>query len=91
MKKRTKYYTTDVEVEVEVELNQFDNDEIIDELSHRNLNKQEKESVANVIGAKFDSKLPLMVDQMKYELFMENINNFTLEQFESYIKLINTK
>jgi len=84
------YKTIEVEVDVDVDLDDFDTDDIIEELRSRvkKMSKQDKldfREVCFAIIGKSDKQITRMVDAAKVELFYENIEKFTLEQFEAFI------
>lgn len=79
--------TITTEVEIDVDLCEFDSSDLIEELSQRIDDKQ----LANYdmialqrLGAYNGPEIKTLLDQMKLDLFLENFNKFTLEEMEQF-------
>ena len=82
-----------VEVEVELNIEEFDNEELIDELKDRSLSTEELgelRAICNVKDNEFNGyQIESLADLQKFELFIEYIDDFTIEQFEIFINKLN--
>jgi len=75
-------------VEVDVDLDQFNTEDLIQELSYRVLSTQMTDDIKNLLSdyEKPNLKFPGLIDSMKFDLFKENCSKFTLDQFEEFLK-----
>lgn len=75
-------------VRIDIDLDKFDTDELVNELVHRDdLSDSDIMELKNIIG---DNLMPPnlkklnLIDKMKLELFEKNYQNKTLEEFERF-------
>lgn len=76
---------------IDVDLDEFDTDDLIEELSDRKkrLSESQKKEIAEIVNNVYQPKLGIntMKDEMKMEYFLEHFAKITLEDLESLIKL----
>jgi hypothetical protein len=74
---------------IDINLSDFDDNEILDEVESRLWTSSFREQLLKIIKDDFeepDTTLPTMVDEWKRELFMRHYEEFTLEEFEEFLK-----
>jgi hypothetical protein len=74
-------------VSIDIDLDEFDTDDLIDELSTTTLSKSDKEELSEILyGLDKQAEIKTMKDEMKMEFFLENFAKISLENLESIIK-----
>jgi hypothetical protein len=78
-------------IEVSVDLGEFDDIDILDEVEFRLNYTSFKRGLVELVQDNLEEEelnttLPTMVDEWKRELFMKHYDKFTLEEFEEFLK-----
>lgn len=78
-----------IAVDIEVDIDQFDTDDLVEELTNRNdFDKSDLKKLKNIISensGEFDNiKIESLTDKMKLELVINNFHKKSLSDFEAF-------
>ena len=73
-------------VSIDIDLSEFDTDDLVDEICDRKLSQQQTRDLTELlIDTPFELNKLSLVDRIKYDFFIENISKISLEQLENLI------
>jgi hypothetical protein len=78
----------DVNVDIEDYMDEIDTDDLIEELSNRDLSAKNKKDIIDFTNEGTDKarSVQTIIDDLKFEAVLKNINSKTLEEIDQFFK-----